>query len=316
MHRVIIIGAGCAGWTAAIYTARADLQPLVFTGDLPGGQLTLTTQVENFPGFPEGIPGPELMARMEQQARRLGAEVRLETVTAVNFQEHPFTVTTAQGDYQAQAVIVATGSSPRKLGIPGEQELLGRGVSYCATCDGFFFRGQTVAVVGGGDAAAEEATFLTRFAEKVYLIHRRDRLRASEALQRRVFAEEKIEILWDTLVTALLSGPEEKVKGLRIKNLKTGEESELPLTGLFVAIGHEPNTQIFAGQLELDGRGYIVTDRRCHTSVPGVFACGDVQDYRYQQAVTAAGTGCMAALEAEQFIAELEQRAYPGRLEK
>lgn len=313
MRKVIILGGGCAGWTAAIYTARANLQPLLITGNELGGQLATTTEVENYPGFPDGILGPELMQRMQQQAEKFGAEVVLDTVTAVDFQQRPFVLKTLSETYRAQAVIIATGASPRQLGVPGERELLGYGVSYCATCDGFFFRGQTIAVVGGGDSAAEEATYLTRFAEKVYLIHRRDRLRAGEAMQRRVLANEKIEPVWDTVVTEVLGSPEGRMTGLKIKNVKTEEESTLLVTGLFVAIGHVPNSPIFEGQLELDQAGYIVTDRRMHTSVPGVFAAGDVVDHVFMQAVTAAGMGCAAAIEAERYIAALEDRAYPGR---
>jgi len=312
-RKVIILGGGCAGWTAAIYTARADLQPLLITGNDLGGQLATTTEVENYPGFPDGILGPELMQRLQQQAEKFGTEVVMDLVTEVDFQQRPFVLKTLGETYRAQAVIIATGASPRKLGVPGEKELLGYGVSYCATCDGFFFRGQTIAVVGGGDSAAEESTYLTRFAEKVYLIHRRDRLRASEAMQRRVLANEKIEPVWDTVVTEVLGSPGERMTGLKIKNVKTEEESTLPVTGLFVAIGHVPNSQIFEGQLELDPAGYILTDPRMHTSVPGVFAAGDVVDHVFMQAVTAAGMGCAAAIEAERYMASLEDRAYPSR---
>lgn len=313
MHNVIILGAGCAGWTAAIYTARANLQPLLFTGDLPGGQLSTTTEVENFPGFPEGIQGPELMSRFEQQARRFGTQVIPQTVTQVDLQRHPFLVWAGQQEYQARSLIICTGSSPRRLGIPGELELLGYGVSTCATCDGAFFRGQTIAVVGGGDSAAEEATFLTRFAEKVYLIHRRDRLRASRVMAGRVLANEKIEPLWNTIVTEIVGSPAEGVTGVRLQNTQTGEASWRAVRGVFIAIGHIPNTDLFRGQLELDEAGYIVADSRTHTSIPGVFAAGDAVDHIFMQAVTAAGTGCAAALEAEKFIAQLEGRAYPAQ---
>lgn len=313
MHNVIILGAGCAGWTAAIYTARANLQPLLFTGDLPGGQLSTTTEVENFPGFPEGIQGPELMSRFEQQARRFGTQVIARAATAVDLRQHPFRIWAGSEEYQARALIICTGSSPRRLGVPGELELIGYGVSTCATCDGAFFRGQTIAVVGGGDSAAEESTFLTRFAEKVYLIHRRDRLRASPIMAERVLSNEKIQPLWNTVVTEIVGSPAEGVTGVRLQNTQTGEASWRAVTGVFIAIGHIPNTDLFRGQLELDEAGYIVADGRTHTNIPGVFAAGDVVDHRFMQAITAAGTGCAAALEAERFIAQLEGRAYPGK---
>ncbi|MBI2300567.1 MAG: thioredoxin-disulfide reductase [Armatimonadetes bacterium] len=312
VREIIILGAGCAGWTAAIYTARANLNPLLFTGDELGGQLALTTEVENYPGFPEGILGPELTGRFEKQARRFGTEVKIERVTGVDFSGRPLRIITRKGEYAAKSVIICTGSAPRKLDVPGETELWGKGVTACATCDGAFFREQEIAVVGGGDTAAEEATFLTRFASKVYLVHRRDRLRASDIMAKRVMDNAKIEPVWNSVVTECLGDRESGLTGLRLKNVENGEASELPVTGFFLAIGHVPNTQIFDGQVELDQGGYVVTDSRQRTNVPGVFAAGDVQDHVWQQAVTAAGTGCAAALAAEKFLDELAGEAYPG----
>lgn len=307
---VIILGAGCAGWTAAIYAARANLQPLLITGQTPGGQLGLTTGVENYPGFPDGILGPELMDRMEQQARRYGTEVVIDWVTEVDFSGRPLRLRTAKDEYTAPSVIVCTGSEPRKLGIPGETELWGHGVSACATCDGFFFRDKVITVVGGGDTAAEEATYLTKFAARVYLVHRRDALRASKAMQERVFGNDKIELVWDTVVTEVV-GTDGVVSGARLRNLKTDEERLHPTDGFFIAIGHDPQTKLFAGQLETDENGYLVTDQYQRTNLPGVFAAGDVQDHVWQQAVTAAGTGCAAALAAEKYLEGLRGEVYP-----
>lgn len=306
---VIILGAGCAGWTAAIYAARADLRPLLFTGNELGGQLAMTTEVENYPGFPEGVMGPELMERFEQQARRFGTEVRIEQVTEVDLQDRPFTVSTRKESFKAHSVIVCTGSAPRTLGIPGERELWGYGVSACATCDGAFFRGQEIAVVGGGDTAAEEATFLTKFASKVYLVHRRNELRASRAMQKRVFENDKIAVLWDTVVSECLGTPDKGLHAVKLKHVGTGTESELPVTGFFLAIGHDPNTAIFKGQLDMDANGYLITDRHQQTNVEGVFAGGDVQDHQWQQAITASGTGCAAALAAEHYVSQLKAGA-------
>ena len=313
MENLIIIGGGPAGLTAAIYAGRAQLAPLVIAGPAPGGQAALTERIENYPGFPEGIGGRALTQLMQQQAERFGARVEMDEVTAVNLSVHPFKVTTYRGEHEAKALVIATGASPRKLSVPGEEEFAGRGVSYCATCDGFFFKGREVVVVGGGDAALEEALFLTRLASKVHVVHRRDRLRAARILQERAFANEKIEFVWDSVVVEILG--DGSVSGVRLKNLRTGRESVLKADGVFVYIGTAPNTQFLRGQLELDERGYIVTDRRCHTSVPGVFAAGDVQEPVLRQVATAVGSGAMAAMEAEKFIAELEGRAYPERTE-
>lgn len=311
VRNVIIIGSGPAGLTAAIYTARANLHPLVIEGepsstsDQPGGQLMLTTEVENFPGFPEGIMGPELMARFRDQALRFGAEIVTERVTRVDLSSRPFGVWVGdpqaeQPTYRSRAVIVSTGARSLMLGLEGERRLLGHGVSTCATCDGFFFRGQHIAVVGGGDSAVEEATFLTKFAEKVTLIHRRDELRASKIMQERAFANPKIEILWNHVVDEVLGTT--TVEGLKVRNVLTGEVSELAVTGLFVAIGHQPNTDLFKGQLEMEDTGYLITHEGTRTNVEGVFACGDVQDHVYRQAITAAGSGCMAAIDAERWL--------------
>lgn len=299
-RKLIIIGSGPAGLTAAIYAARADLQPLVIAGRMAGGQLMLTSEVENFPGFPEGILGPELMDRMRRQAARFGAEFLDEDVTSVDFLVHPFRVCVEDREFRALAVIVASGASARWLGLPSEQRLIGRGVSSCATCDGFFFRGKEVCVVGGGDTAMEEALFLTKFATKVTVIHRRHELRASKILQERAFRNPKIAFVWDSVVTEILGT--DHVEGVRIRNVKTGAESELRCDGVFIAIGYTPNTSLFAGQLELDERGYIKVYDETRTSIPGVFAAGDVADYRYRQAITAAGSGCKAAMDAEVFL--------------
>ncbi|MDZ7373909.1 MAG: thioredoxin-disulfide reductase [candidate division KSB1 bacterium] len=303
MEDVIILGSGPAGLTAAIYAARARLNPLVLTGSEPGGQVTLTSDIENFPGFPDGISGMEMYDLFRRQAEKFGARLEMETVEAVDLRVRPFVVNTGNNTYQAKTLIIATGSAPRKLNVPGEKELTGRGVSYCATCDGFFFQDQPVAVIGGGDSALDEGLFLTRFASQVTIIHRRDQLRASKILQERAFRNPKVTFLWNTVVEEVLG--EDSVRGLKVRNVKDGQVSELEVRGVFVFIGHVPNTSLFTGQLELDANGYIVTDRYTRTSVPGVFACGDVQDPRYRQAITAAGTGAMAAIEAERYLAEL-----------
>jgi thioredoxin reductase (NADPH) len=311
MEELIIIGSGPAGWTAGIYAGRAQLAPLLITGSAPGGQMALTSEIENYPGFPQGTSGQELTQLMQQQAERFGARVQMDEVSAVELSSHPFKVTAYGDEYEAKALIVVTGASPRKLGAPGEAEFTGRGVSYCATCDGFFYRDRRVVVVGGGDSAIEEAIFLTKFASQVTVVHRRNRLRAEKVFQERAFRNEKMDFVWDSVVTEILG--EGKVTGVRLKNVKTEEESKMEADGVFIYVGVIPNTGFLGGQLELDGRGYIVTDRLCHTSVPGVFAAGDVQERVLKQVSTAVGSGAMAAMEAEKFIAELEDRAYPER---
>jgi len=311
VEELIIIGSGPAGFTAGIYAGRAQLAPLLITGSAPGGQMALTPEIENYPGFPQGISGQELNQLMQQQAERFGTKVQMDEVTAVELSTHPFKVTAYGGEYETKALIIATGTSPRKLGVPSEAELTGRGVSYCATCDGFFFQDRRVVVVGGGDAAVEEAIFLTKFASQVYVVHRRNRLRAEKVFQERAFRNEKIDFVWDSVVTEILG--DGKVTGVRLKNVKTEEESVLETDGVFIYVGSIPNTGFLEGQLELDDRGYVVTNRQCHTSVPGVFAAGDVQERVLKQVSTAVGSGAMAAMEAEKFIAELEDRAYPER---
>ncbi|MEL6891637.1 MAG: thioredoxin-disulfide reductase [Actinomycetota bacterium] len=306
---VVIIGSGPAGLTAAIYTARASLSPLLIEGepsstsDQPGGQLMLTTEVENFPGFRDGIMGPDLMAEMRAQAERFGTEVVTEKVADVDFSERPFTVTTSTGTaYRAQTVIVSTGAQSLMLGLPEEERLIGHGLSTCATCDGFFFRGQEIGVVGGGDSALEEALFLTKFADKVNVIVRRDELRASKIMQERAHANPKIEFVWNTSVTTILG--DDKVEGVEIVNNQTGDTATMGITGLFIAIGHQPNTDLFRGVLDMEeDTGYLVTrPDSTYTNVPGVFACGDVKDHVYRQAITAAGSGCMAAIDAERWL--------------
>ncbi len=309
-ENVIIIGSGPAGYTAAIYAARADLKPFQFEGQQlggqPGGQLMLTTEVDNFPGFPEGLMGPEMMQRFKKQAERFGTRMEPKDVTRVDFSQRPFKVWAGETEHQAQSVIITTGAQAIWLGVPGEEKYQGHGVSACATCDGFFFRDKEVVIVGGGDSAMEEAMFLTKFASKVTVMHRRDELRASKIMQKRAMDNPKIEFAWSTVVTEVL-GNGEKMTGLKIKDVKTGEEREFEAGGLFIAIGHKPNTGIFKDQLELDEQGYIVVrPGSMMTSVEGVFAGGDVVDHTYRQAITAAGTGCMAALDAERWLAEQE----------
>jgi len=301
--RCLIIGSGPAGYTAAIYAARADLKPVMYQGMQPGGQLTITTEVENFPGYPNGITGPEMMEEFKKQAERFGTQVRYGVVTNVDFSQRPFKVTADDGKtILAETVIISTGASAKWLGMESEKKFMGQGVSGCATCDGFFYRGQDVAIVGGGDTAAEEATYLAKLCKKVYMIHRRDSLRASKAMQHKVLNTPNIEMVWDSVPEEVL-GDDSGVTGVRVRNVKTGESRDIGVMGFFVAIGHKPNTEIFRGQLELDEMEYIRTvPGTTKTTVEGVFACGDVQDHYYRQAVTAAGTGCMAAIEAERFL--------------
>ena len=301
-YDVIIIGAGPAGYTAGIYSARARHDTLILSGILPGGQLVNTTDVENYPGFDDGILGPDLMIVMRKQTERMGAKIIDAEVTKVDFQSKPFKVSTASTEYQANAVIIGTGANPRKLGLEGEQTFAGKGVSYCATCDGPFFRNLELVVAGGGDSAMEEATFLTKFASKVHLVHRRKELRASKVMQERAFDNPKIEFHFESVIEEI--GGNEKVQKVVLKNTQSNEKSTLEVGGVFVAIGHEPNTKLFAGQVELDDQGYIVLKNRTETSVPGVFAAGDVHDHRYRQAVTAASYGCMAAIDVDKYFSE------------
>jgi thioredoxin reductase (NADPH) len=303
---IVIIGSGAAGCTAAIYAARANFAPLVLEGAEPGGQLTITTEVENFPGFPEGIQGPELMERMKAQAERFGAEFQYGTVESVDFSARPYKLTVDGDIVEAKTVVIATGASARWLGMESEERFRGQGVSACATCDGFFFKGQEIAIVGGGDSAMEEAIFLTKFASRVHVVHRRDALRASKIMSKRAHANEKISFVWNSVIEEVLGNDEDGMTGLTIKSTTDGSLSKLDVTGLFVAIGHTPNTDPFVGHVELDEAGFVVPYDMIKTSKPGVFVAGDVADTKYQQAVSAAGTGCMAALAAEALLAEEE----------
>ncbi len=305
MEKVVIIGTGCAGLTAALYTARANLQPLVLTGKQPGGLLTTTTIVENYPGFPEGIDGYELMNRMQKQAERFGARVKFATVEAVDLSKQPFVLTVDEERVEAETIIIASGAGYRHLGLQSEHKLENKGVTYCATCDGALplFRNQPLVVVGGGDSACEEALYLTRFGSDVYMVHRRDALRASKIMAERALSNPKIKPVWDSVVTEILDANQDKVTGVRLKNLKTNAETVLPCAGVFVAIGHVPNTQLFRGVLDMDQTGYIIPKRGTATNVPGVFVAGDCADRVYRQAVTAAGLGCAAAIEAERYLA-------------
>lgn len=304
-EKVVIIGSGPAGLTAALYAARADLNPLVLAGDLLGGQISLTSEVENYPGFPQGVTGPELVELMKAQAERFGARLVYDSATQVDFGKGgPFYLKTATNEYEADAVIVTVGASPRKLGVPGEAEFTGRGVSYCATCDGFFFRGKDVIVVGGGDSALEEGLFLTKFANRVTIVHRRDQLRAGATLQQRAAANEKIGYIWDTVVTAIEGNG--TVQQVRLHNVKTQEDSVLPVDGVFIFIGHDPNNSIFSGQVAMDKDGYIITDKQMRTSVEGVFAAGEIQDRLYRQVATSVGQGAAAAIMCERWLAGRE----------
>ena len=304
IRNVVIIGSGCAGHTAALYSARANLKPLVLEGHEPGGQLSLTTLVENFPGFPDGIQGPELIANMRYQAERFGAEYKLAHVSKADLSGSPITLQVGHETVRTRTLIIASGASARWLGLPNEQALIGRGVSSCATCDGFFFSGKDIAVIGGGDSAMEEALFLTRFASKVSLIHRRDEFRASKIMLERAQKHDKIDFITNTVVDDVLDVSKNEVTGLRLRDANNGKSWDLPVSAMFLGIGHIPNAKIFEGQLDMDQDGYLKTTSYVFTKVPGVYACGDVQDRRYRQAITAAGSGCMAALEVEKFLEE------------
>jgi thioredoxin reductase (NADPH) len=309
MEKVVVIGSGCAGWTAALYTARANLQPLVLTGSQPGGLLTTTSIVENYPGFPEGLDGYELMTRMQKQAERFGARASFGTVEKADFSKRPFALTVDGERIAAETVIIATGASHKHLGVPGENLLETKGVTYCATCDGALpaFRNQALVVIGGGDSACEEALYLTRFGSVIHLIHRRDTLRASKIMSERALSSPKIKAVWDSVVTEVLDVKQDKVTGVNLRNLKTSAESVLNCAGVFIAIGHSPNTAIFKGQIEMDTGGFIVPKHGTMTNVPGVFVAGDCADHVYRQAVTAAGMGCAAAIDAERFLAAANQ---------
>ena len=306
MRNVVIIGSGPAGYTAAIYTARANLNPLLIEGLQIGGQLSITTDVENFPGFPEGVMGPDLMEAMKKQAARFGTDFLAALVTKVDFSQRPFRLFTDDEEIQAKSVIICSGASARLIGLEGEKKLIGYGVSTCATCDGYFFRGKEIMVIGGGDSALEEATFLTKFANKVTVVHRRDKLRASKIMQDKAFKNPKIDFVWDTVVDDIYDVGARNVRGVKLRNVKNNEVTDFKTDGVFVAIGHDPNTQIFQGQIEMDANGYILTHDGTKTNVPGVFAAGDVQDHVYRQAISAAGTGCMAAIDAERFLEHSE----------
>ncbi len=317
VEKTIIIGGGPAGFTAGIYTARAQLNPVLFTGNDIGGQVALTYEIENYPGFPEGLSGTELAERFQKQAERFGTRVEYDHVSELDLTQHPFTLKTQFGKtYKAESLILAMGATPRKLQVPGEAELTGRGVSYCATCDGFFFKDKEVIVVGGGDSALEEGLFLTRFASKITIVHRRDQLRASKILQKRAFESDKIEFMWDSVVTSINAGDNGAVASVTLKNVKTGAVSDFKTDGVFIFIGHIPNSEIVKGQVAMDADDYVITNRFGHTSVPGVFAAGEIQDHRFKQVATSVGQGTMAAMETEKFIAELEDKGYEALREE
>lgn len=314
IENVIIIGSGPSGLTAGLYTARANLNPLLITGNEIGGQVAITYEVENYPGFPESLSGPDLVEKMQKQAEKFGCRIEYDYVDRVDFEQFPFTVHTANElEYKAKAIIISTGASSRKLDVPGEKELTGRGVSYCATCDGFFFRGREVVVVGGGDSAAEESLFLTRFASKVTLIHRRNSLRASQILQKRIFEHEKINVIWDTVITSINDdNGSGGVTSVSLQNIKTSATSTLPTGGVFIFVGHLPNSSLFEGKVAMDEESYLLTDKLMRTNIAGVFAAGEIQDKRFKQVATSVGQGCAAAMEVEKYLADLEDRAYPG----
>jgi thioredoxin reductase (NADPH) len=303
MHNVVIIGSGCAGLTAAIYAARANLKPLVIDGHEPGGQLSLTTHVENFPGFPDGIMGPELIENMRKQAAKFGAEFKAGVISDLDLSQRPFKIVAGKDSYEAKALIIAAGASARLIGLPNERELIGHGVSTCATCDGYFFRGKPIGVVGGGDSAMEESNFLSRYASKVYLIHRRNEFRASKIMIDRVRANQKIEFVTPAVIDEIVA-VDGSVESVRLRDPESNQKREIPVHGLFIAIGHDPNTKMLKGKLEMDANGYLIAHHGSLTNTPGVFVAGDVQDHRYRQAVTAAGSGCMAAIDAEKFLEE------------
>ena len=313
VENVIIIGSGPSGFTAGLYTARANLTPLLITGNEYGGQVSITYEVENYPGFPESLSGPELVEKMKIQAEKFGTRVEFDYVSEIVMDQHPFVVRTANGkEYQAKSIIVCTGASPRYLEIPGEKEYTGKGVSYCATCDGFFFRGKDVIVVGGGDSAVEEALFLTKFATRVRVLHRRDQLRASKILQERAFSNEKVEFVWNTVVNEVLGDAEGKVRGVVIQNTETGEISELQTDGVFIFVGHLPNNNLLQGKLELDEDGHLIVDTKMRTNVPGIFAAGEIMDKTFKQVATSVGQGCAAAMQAERWLADVDAHGYPG----
>jgi thioredoxin reductase (NADPH) len=313
VENVIVIGSGPAGFTAGLYTARANLSPLLLTGNEYGGQVSITYEVENYPGFPEGISGPELVEKMKEQVEKFGTRVEFDYVSDIQTDVHPFIVRTANGrEFAAKSIILATGARPRYLEVPGEKKYAGRGVSYCGTCDGFFFTGKDIVVVGGGDSAVEEAIFLTKFATRVRIIHRRDELRASKILQKRAFENPKIEFIWNTVVTEILGDADGKVSGVKTENTETGEKGELETEGVFIFIGHLPNNELLIGKFHLDEDGHLITDRKTRTNIPGIFAAGEIADKVFKQVATSVGQGCSAAMQTEKFLADLEDQGYPG----